>query len=48
MSQLIKTDLVGRSKIREAKKFEEKFDDPKEEISFIDLRRFLELHNPTH
>ena len=48
VNQLIKSDLVGKSKIREGKKFEEKFDDPNNEVSFIDLRRFLELWVPTH
>lgn len=48
VNQLIKSDLVGKSKVREGKKFEEKFDNPNNEISFIDLRRFLELHIPTH
>lgn len=48
VANLIKNDLIHKSKVREGKKFEEKFESSNNEISFMDLRRFLELWKPTH
>lgn len=48
VTNLIKNDLIHKSKVREGRKFEERFESPNNELTFMDLRRFLELWKPTH
>jgi hypothetical protein len=48
VANLIKNDLIHKSKVREGRKFEERFESPNSELTFMDLRRFLELWKPTH